>query len=124
MATLPELVATPVTITLKGHEFTAKPLTVLQNAEIGSSIDRLTTEKGEGYAVTYTTVKFIEGFLKSEYPDVTEDYVAELISGESSEVLADIVKRIGRFDPKVPTGVPSSPDLSTEPAGLPTPSEA
>lgn len=125
MATLPELVATPVTLTIKGNTFVGKPLTLLKVAELLSGLETVKTEKGEAYANVLSTVRFIAAFLTNAgYEGVTDDYVAELINGEAADTLTAAIGQIGGFDPKVPTGEPSSPESSTEPVGAPAPLEA
>lgn len=120
MATLPELVATPVTITLKGNTFTGIPLTLLKVADVLSGIESVKTEKGEGYANVLSTVRFVGMFLtQAGYENVNDDYVARLINGEDAEVLTAAINQIGGFDPKAPTGEPSLSESSTEPVGDP-----
>ena len=131
MATLPELVSTPVTIAIKGHEFTAKPLTLLSLAEVYSDIEKIRETKSASYANILNTIRFVKAFVlktvdtEEDRLKVTDEYIAELINGLASESIKDLLTNIGAIDPKVPpTGGDSSPESATEPAGVPTPSQA
>ena len=124
MATLPELVATPIDFVLKGNTYSVKPLTILEIAEATSEMSRTEAERGKIYSDTHGMVYLFFLSMRKTYPEVTLEYVAELLSGEKAEDLADVVNKIGGLVPKVLTGEESSPTLPVPPDGDQTTSDS
>ncbi len=119
MATLPELLKPDTEITIQGNVYTAKILNLLEMAEVSSEMERAEKERGETYGNTYGMLYLLYKSLLKNYPEVTLEYVATMVSGEDATNLATIVSQLGGLAPKAPTGEDSLPTSVTEQAGLP-----
>lgn len=110
---LPELLARTVTFKLGEHTFTANKLTLLQQAQVTSETDAI-ENKNEAYVGVLRGIKFLYTAMKPHYEELTEEYVASLLTDDVMEDASNAVRLVtGGIDPKVPAGSASSEQSPT-----------
>lgn len=117
MADLPILTATDVEITLGGNTFTAKVLNLLETAECYAEAEKTKADKGENYSNILLSILLLTKSLSKHYPEVTREYVADMVNNRDAVDVANVINAIGGFDPKASEAVTG---VATSESSLPT----
>lgn len=122
---LPQLTGADVQFSIGSNSYQGKVLNLLETAEVFSQVETIKDEKGEAYGNIMLSVLLVLKSLQKNYPEVTQEYVAELINNRDAQEVSAAINLIGGFDPKAGEAVSGSQpsELSAPtPDGTPEPS--